>query len=150
MQSVMYFHSFSELILYPWGYQYDAISNSEDMQRFSKMATQMAKWNNYTPEAASELYIASGVSIDYFYGELGMTTFTFELSPRSMFEGGFYLSPSRIESVFLSNLKPMMYMLEYSDDPSRVLREELPDYLRGNLKTKNTKIADFHDLGLNL
>ncbi|MEI7440573.1 MAG: M14 family metallopeptidase [bacterium] len=146
MNSVMDFHSFSELILYPWGYQYDDISNAKDVQVYNKMAHQMASWNNYTAEQASDLYIASGVSVDYFYGELGMTAFTFELSPNSMFGGGFYLSPSKIESVFSSNLKPMLYMLEYADNPARVLTESVPSWLLNNLDQKTIKTASYEDL----
>jgi carboxypeptidase T len=146
MNSVLDFHSFSELILYPWGYQYDDISNPQDIQIHTKMAKQMATWNNYKPEQSSDLYIASGVSLDYFYGELGMTSFTFELSPNSMFGGGFYLSPNKIESVFNSNLKPMLYMLEYADNPARVLTEAVPAWLLSGLKQKTVKTARYEDL----
>lgn len=140
------FHSFSELILYPWGYTYDPIAETTAFQVHTKMANQMALWNGYTPQSAADLYIASGVSMDYFYGELGMTTFTFELSPTSIFGGGFYLSPSKIESVFNENLKPMLYMLEYADSPKRVLTEPVPDYLESGLETKQLKIAQYSDL----
>ncbi len=145
----MDFHSFSELILFPWGYTNDEIANEKDLQIHTTMAKQMAAWNGYTPESASDLYIASGVSLDYFYGELGLTSFTFELSPSSIFGGGFYLNPNKIESVFNENLKPMLYLLEYADDPSRVLREPLPDYLYGALGQKQIKIAQYSDLKAN-
>ncbi|MEZ4814668.1 MAG: M14 family metallopeptidase [Bdellovibrionota bacterium] len=146
MEMVMDFHSFSELVLYPWGYTYDKIPNATDFEVHSKMAQQMASWNGYTPEAASDLYIASGVSLDFFYGELGMTSFTFELSPASIWGGGFYLNPSKIEAVFNENLKPMLYMLEFADDPRRVLREPVPAYLQGNLEQKQIKIAHYSDI----
>jgi hypothetical protein len=86
------------------------------------------------------------VSLDYFYGELGMTSFTFELSPNSMFGGGFYLSPNKIESVFNSNLKPMLYMLEYADNPARVLTEAVPAWLLRGLNQKTVKTARYEDL----
>jgi carboxypeptidase T len=145
MTEVMDFHSFSELVLFPWGYTYDNVP-SDDFKVFSTMGKQMASWNGYTAEPASGLYIASGVSIDYFYGELGMTTFTFELSPTSIFDGGFYLSPSRIESVFNQNLKPMLYMLEFADDQTRVLREPVPSYLESISRPEIQKIARYSDL----
>ncbi len=140
------FHSFSELILYPWGYTYDPIADATAFEVHTKMAKQMALWNGYTPQSAADLYIASGVSMDYFYGELGMTTFTFELSPTSIFGGGFYLSPSKIEGVFNENLKPMLYMLEYADNPKRVLTEPVPAYLESELAPKQLKIAQYSDL----
>jgi len=140
------FHSFSELILYPWGYTYDPIADTTAFQVHTQMAKQMAVWNGYTPQSAADLYIASGVSMDYFYGELGMTTFTFELSPTSIFGGGFYLNPSKIEGVFNENLKPMLYMLEYADNPKRVLTEPVPAYLESELAPKQLKIAQYSDL----
>lgn len=147
MDMVMDFHSFSELILYPWGYTFDSISNPTDLAIHEKMAKQMASWNGYTPQAASDLYIASGVSLDYFYGELGMTTFTFELDPADMWSsGGFYLDPAKMEAVFEKNLKPMLYMLEFADEPSRVLNEPLPAYLQDNFQQKQVKIAEYLDV----
>jgi hypothetical protein len=63
-----------------------------------------------------------------------------------MFGGGFYLSPNKIESVFNSNLKPMLYMLEYADNPARVLTEAVPAWLLSGLKQKTVKTARYEDL----
>jgi hypothetical protein len=63
-----------------------------------------------------------------------------------MFGGGFYLTPSKIESVFSSNLKPMLYMLEYADNPARVLTESVPSWLLNNLDQKKIKTASYEDL----
>jgi carboxypeptidase T len=115
------FHTFSELILYPWGHSYDGIPKTEDRQVFEKMARTMAQWNGYTPQQASDLYIASGDTTDWAYGELGMFAFTFELSPKSMWNGGFYPGARIIDQVFEANLKPCLYMIELADNPYRVL-----------------------------
>ena len=55
------------------------------------------------------------------YGELGKITFTFELSPKSQWNGGFYPGAGVIDRVFQANLKPMLYMIDLADDPYRVL-----------------------------
>lgn len=146
MDVVLDFHSFSELILYPWGYKYGEVENFTDKEVFKKMGAQMATWNGYKPEPSNELYIASGVSLDYFYGELGMTAFTFELSPNSIFSGGFYLSPNKIENVFNQNLKPMLYLLEFADDPKRALTAPVPEFLKGDLGVRSTKLAKLSDV----
>lgn len=133
MKTLISFHSFSELILYPWGHTFDPIGQGEgsaaDLPVFQKMARDMAQWNNYRPQQSSDLYIASGDTTDWAYGERGIFAFTFELRPKTMWDGGFYPSPSQIRPTFEENIKPMLYMIEFADDPSRVLRERVPNFL---------------------
>ena len=115
------FHTFSELILYPWGHKAAPISKAKDHAVFVNMAKTMVEWNHYTPEQASELYLASGDTTDWAYGELGMFAFTFELSPADQFEGGFYPGQGMINKVFDDNLKPCLYMLDLADNPYRAV-----------------------------
>ena len=119
------FHTFSELVLYPWGHSNDPIPNQKDRDVFVKMAKTMAAWNGYTPEQASDLYIASGDTTDWAYGTHGIFAFTFELSPTSMFNGGFYPGAGVIDKVFDANLKPVLYMIDLADDPYRALSAEM-------------------------
>jgi carboxypeptidase T len=138
MTTLLSTHTFSELILYPWGGTYDKIGekqgNPADLPVFEKMARDMSAWNKYTPQQSSDLYIASGDTTDWAYGTHGIFAFTFELSPSSMFGGGFYPSPSVIEPTFNANLKPLLYMLEFANDPHRVLRERIPNFLQTPVK----------------
>ncbi len=119
------FHTFSELVLYPWGNSNDPIANSRDHSVFEKMARTMAGWNGYTPEQSSDLYIASGDTTDWAYGEHGIFAFTFELSPSSMWEGGFYPGAGVIDRVFNANIRPCLYMIDVADDPYRVLSKDV-------------------------
>ena len=124
-------HTYSELILYPWGGKNESIPVPKDLKTFEKMATTMAAWNHYTPEQASELYIASGDTTDWAYGTHGIFAFTFELSPKSSFGGaGFYPGASVIDRVFQDDLQPMLYMLDLADDPYRALATQPTDFLR--------------------
>lgn len=114
------FHTFSELILYPWGHKYDSIENTKDLTAYKAMAETMAKWNHYTPQQSSELYIASGDTTDWSYGEHGIFSFTFELSPGgSSGAGGFYPGAGIIDRVFQDNLRPCLYLIDLADDPHR-------------------------------
>lgn len=115
------FHTFSELVLYPWGYTYDPMENKKDHDTFETMAKTMAGWNKYTPEQSSGLYITSGDTTDWAYGEHGIFAFTFELSPTSIFEGGFYPGQKAIDPTFAANIKPILYLLDLADDPYRAL-----------------------------
>lgn len=124
------FHTFSELVLYPWGHTYDEIGNAKDLAVFKKMATTMAGWNKYTPKQSSGLYIASGDTTDWAYGERGIFAFTFELSPTSMFNGGFYPGAGVIDKVFNDNLKPCIYMMQIADDPYKILTTSNSTFLK--------------------
>lgn len=115
------FHTFSELILYPWGHSKDSIANPKDLQVFEKMANQMATWNKYRPMQASDLYIASGDTTDWAYGELGIFAFTFELDPKQQLIGGFYPGDEIIEGVVEKNKEAFLYMIDLADDPYRAL-----------------------------
>lgn len=117
------YHSFSKLILYPWGHKYDGIEIVKDQAVHKKMAEKMATWNGYAPQQSSELYIASGDTTDWSYGEHKIISFTFELDPSSsgFGGGGFYPGASQIQPSFDKNLEPMLYLTEYADNPYRVL-----------------------------
>ncbi|MEO5971114.1 MAG: M14 family metallopeptidase [Bdellovibrionia bacterium] len=120
------FHTFSELILYPRGHSYDKIPTPDDQMTFEKMAKTMAQWNHYTPQQASDLYIASGDTTDWAYGKHGIFAFTFELSPSDMMDGGFYPGAKIIDRVFRDNLQPCLYMIDLADNPYRVLDKPSP------------------------
>jgi carboxypeptidase T len=130
-------HTFSELILYPWGHTYDNIGNARDLSVFETMARTMAQWNKYTPQQASDLYIASGDTTDWAYGQHGIFAFTFELSPKSMWDGGgFYPGQGVIDRVFNDNLRPMLYMLDVADDPYRVLGNAPTSFLKSYVEPR--------------
>lgn len=115
------FHTFSELILYPWGGKYEGIENERDRLVHEKMATKMATWNNYKPQQASDLYIASGDTTDWAYGTHRIISFTFELDPKSQFNGGFYPGQGVLPAVFAKNLNPALYLIDHADNPYRVI-----------------------------
>jgi len=117
------FHTFSELILYPWGGRNEGVGG-QDEALFKKMAQDMAAMNNYRPMQSSELYIASGDTCDWLYGELKVYCFTFELSPSSMWGGGFYPDVHIIDGVYQANLKPMLYLANLADNPAKIVEKK--------------------------
>ncbi|NLF37988.1 hypothetical protein GX586_00995, partial [bacterium] len=68
-------HSYSELVLWPWGYGSAVAPNNAGLQRIGQKFT---TYNSYTPQKASQLYYASGDSVDWAYGALGIPAYTFE------------------------------------------------------------------------
>lgn len=116
------FHTFSKLILYPWGHKYDPISEDRDKRVHEIMAQKMSQWNGYTPQQSSDLYIASGDTTDWSYGAHKIISFTFELDPANTGgAGGFYPGQAIIPSVVEKNYQPFKFLLGYADNPYRVL-----------------------------
>ncbi len=115
------YHTFSELILYPWGDRFDPIPADRDRRVHEVMAQKMATWTGYRAMQSSDLYRAAGDTCDWAYGEHRIFSFTFELDPRSVWDGGFYPGQSVIDGVFRKNIEPALYLIEHSDNPYRVL-----------------------------
>ncbi|MBI4425726.1 MAG: zinc carboxypeptidase [Elusimicrobia bacterium] len=120
LKVLLSFHTFSELILYPWGHTYDPIGDEKALAAYKSMASRMAEMTGYKPEQSSDLYIASGDTTDWAWGERGIFSFTFELTPKSMWSGGgFYPGPGVIEPTLERNIGPMVYLLDLANDPYR-------------------------------
>jgi carboxypeptidase T len=98
------FHSYSQLVLYPWGY---TASTCPDNAEFVTMANVMISYNGYQAGAASELYVAHGGSDDYLYGTMGTRAFTIEL------DQSFYPPEGQIDSTCNLNREPVMYLIGY-------------------------------------
>lgn len=120
ISTALSFHTYSELILYPWSSSYDEIKG-DDIKVFMNMANHMALSNKYRPMQSSELYVASGETCDWVYDTLKAFCFTFELSPRTSFAGGFYPGASIIDTVYSDNLEPMLYLAYNAIDPYAVI-----------------------------
>jgi carboxypeptidase T len=120
LTTLLSFHTFSELILYPWGHKYEKIEDEKSFNVHRTMAQQMARWNGYQPQQSSELYIASGDTVDWSFGERGLVSFTFELDPKSIWDGGFYPGQDRIDVVFQKNWEPCLYLIENANNPYQV------------------------------
>lgn len=116
IRTLLSFHTFSELVLYPWGGSNVGVGG-EDQAVFEKMAQAMAKMNGYKPMQASGLYIATGDTCDWAYSEHGIFCFTFELSPKSMWGGGFYPGANMIETAFRANYNPALQLIKWASDP---------------------------------
>lgn len=75
-------HSFSQLVLWPWGTTATPAPNGTALQTLGR---KFAFFNNYTPQQSIGLYPTDGTSDAVSYGELGVAAFTFELGT-SFFE----------------------------------------------------------------
>lgn len=69
-------HSYSELILWPWGDTNQVAPNGTALQTLGR---KFAFFNGYSPQQSIGLYPTDGTSDAISYGELGVAAFTFEL-----------------------------------------------------------------------
>lgn len=113
------YHTFSELVLYPWGGTEEAISDRVALAAFKNMAAEMAGMTGYRAMQSSGLYVATGDTCDWAWGSKGVFCFTFELTPKSSWQGGFYPGAGAVQSTFQKNIEPALYMIELADDPYR-------------------------------
>jgi carboxypeptidase T len=108
-RGVITYHSFSQLILYPWGYTDRAIVDVDDRTRIVQLAGRMqtliggVHGKTYTPQQSSQLYPTAGDTTDWTYGVYGIPSYTIELRPATPEEGGFILPASQIQPAWEEN-----------------------------------------------
>ncbi len=104
------YHSYGELILYPYGYAYGVIA--PDQAALSELCTDMAlsipgqSGGFYTPEAGWELYPATGTTDDYAYGTYGIFEYTVELATQFIPPAG------QVEGICEDNIEAAMILLD--------------------------------------
>lgn len=121
------FHTYSELILWPYGYTFAATApglNADAASTFATLGGLMAQTNGYTPEQSSDLYIADGTSIDWMWGQHDIFAYTFELYPSSAAGGGFYPPDEVIPQETARNREAVLLLAEYADCPYRVIGKQ--------------------------
>ena len=106
---VITYHSYSQLILYPWGYTSEPIVDPVDLDRIEKLAKRMQqlikKVHNmtYVAKQSSKLYPTAGDTTDWTYGVYGIPSYTIELRPEDFGGGGFILPADQIVPTFEEN-----------------------------------------------
>ncbi len=104
-------HSYSNLVLWPWGYTTTAAPNAAQL---TQLGRKLASFNGYTAQQASALYRASGTTDDFAYGELGVASYTFEIGSAA---DGFYPSCARYDALIQPNLDALLYAAKVARTP---------------------------------
>ncbi|MGC4768115.1 M14 family zinc carboxypeptidase [Micromonospora sp. DT44] len=121
------FHTYSQLVLWPYGYTTANTATGMNADQYSTFATigqQMAATNSYTPEQSSDLYIADGTSIDWMWATHGIWAYTFEMYPGSSGGGGFYPPDEVIPAQTTRNREAVLMLSEYADCPYRAIGKQ--------------------------
>jgi hypothetical protein len=102
-------HSYSELILWPWGATNAVSPNGVALQTLGR---RFAFFNGYFPEQSIGLYPTDGTSDGPSYGELGVAAYTFELGT------SFFQDCSSYENTIKpANLPALVYAAKVSRAP---------------------------------
>ncbi|MCX5796047.1 MAG: M14 family metallopeptidase [Elusimicrobia bacterium] len=108
------FHSYSDLIMYPWGGKDGPVDDAADLKAFQAMAGAMGKMMGFGVEQSNEMYVATGDCADWAYDKHKIFAFTTELGG-----GSFYPGAAEIATEAPGQIQAALYMVEYSDDPHR-------------------------------
>ncbi|MFZ5517182.1 MAG: M14 family metallopeptidase [Candidatus Zhuqueibacterota bacterium] len=110
------YHSYSQLILYPWGYTNSpapdkALMNGLAVALSDKIRAVHGKY--YSPGQASTLYLSSGDTTDWLYALLSTPSFTIELRPASS-SPGFELPEDEIQPTFEENWPAALHLIDWA------------------------------------
>ena len=110
------FHSYSQLVLQPWGYSPDLPDDHIALDSLGgEMASIITSVNGESyvnGPVYSILYPASGISIDWTYGDQGVFSYTIELRDQGFY--GFVLPPEQIIPNAQEIFPAMLHLLEWS------------------------------------
>ncbi len=105
------YHSYSELVLFPFGYADGVIAPDHDA--LEELAVEMAEaipaqygGGHYTPAEAWQLYSCMGTTDDYAYGVHGIFSFTVELATE------FIPPANQVEGICEDNIEAAMILLD--------------------------------------
>ncbi|MFJ2232474.1 M14 family metallopeptidase [Streptomyces sp. NPDC087859] len=121
------FHTYSELVLWPYGYTTANTATgmtADDRNAFATVGGKMAASNGYTPEQSSDLYITDGSIDDWLWGSQKIFGYTFEMYPSSSSGGGFYPPDEVIAAETARNRDAVLQLLENSDCMYRSIGKE--------------------------
>ena len=105
-------HSYGGYVIWPWGYSTTDMPSPNNSQH-QTLGRKFAYFNSYSPfQIADGLYVASGGSLDYAYGELGVASLCFELGT------AFFQACSTFEgTIYPTNLQALIYAAKVSRTP---------------------------------
>jgi carboxypeptidase T len=117
-QALISYHSFSQVILYPWGFT--AAPTDKD-GLFESLASSMAKLIQAVNgriygfgRAGDSFYLTNGDTTDWAFGVAGIPAFTIELPPVDELGGGFFNAERDIDPIFKENLPAALALIDWS------------------------------------
>ena len=108
-EATLTYHSYSELVLYPWGHCNDCQTTDHDQLVYH--GDQMATMTDYTNMQSSDLYPTTGDFCDWHYGVHGSYCYTMEIGT------AFHQHEDDIDHIAVRNNGIAFYMATIADNP---------------------------------
>ncbi len=117
-QALISYHSYSQVILYPWGFSAaptdkDALFGSLAFLMSSLMQAVNGRVYGFG-RAGDSFYLTNGDTTDWAFGVAGIPAFTIELPPVDQLEGGFFNAELDIGPIFRENLPAALSLIDWS------------------------------------
>ena len=102
------YHSYSNLLIYPLGYEYDNPIPDDDLDIFIEYGQDMVQFNGYELGSGPDLlYPVNGEACDWMYGSEGIFAYTPEIGSG---QDGFWPATNRIIPLAEENLYPNQFL----------------------------------------
>ncbi|MDP6213032.1 MAG: M14 family zinc carboxypeptidase [Candidatus Thalassarchaeaceae archaeon] len=108
-KSTLTWHSYSELVLWPWGHCSDCYTPDDEYLVYH--GQMMGQMTDYAAMQSSDLYPTTGDFCDWHYGVHNSYCYTMEIG------NAFHEFPEDIAHISVRNLGVPFYMVEMADDP---------------------------------
>lgn len=123
-KSTLTYHSYSELVLYPWGHCTGCQTTDHDQLVYH--GDQLAEMTQYTNMQSSDLYPTTGDFCDWHYGVHGSYCYTMEIGT------AFHQHQDDVDHIAVRNLGVAFYMADIGDNP-----RERADLAIANISQQN-------------
>lgn len=141
-RALVSYHSFSQVILYPWSYTDLPSDRDAELRDIAVEMSDRIKAVNgrlYKPgQSGKDLYLSNGDTTDWTFGLSGIPSYTIELPPIDELLGGFFNREEDIAPIFQENLPALFYLLDRTVQnyrPSLQNPFDLRDFLFRRWKT---------------
>ena len=115
-RALVSYHSFSQVVLYPWGFTDQPSDRDAEMKTIAvEMSDRMKAVNGraYVPgQSGKDLYLTNGDLTDWAFGLSGIPSYTVELPPIDEALGGFFNREEDIAPIFRENLPALLYLID--------------------------------------
>jgi carboxypeptidase T len=119
-KAMISYHSYSQDILYPWGYTSEPTDEDSLMAQIAAEMSRLIKsvnGNDYVyGQSGNTLYLTNGDTTDWAFANYGIPAYTIELPPMDILQGGFFNAEKDIQSIFNENVPAALYLIEWSID----------------------------------
>jgi hypothetical protein len=117
------YHTYGNLILYPWGFQVNTESLDDEILVALAGTDANPAVPGYDPGVGADLYITNGEYSDWAYEKAGVPSYTVELTPGEDEANGFYGfefpdDEAQVQQVFEDNLDFALSLVESAEDPA--------------------------------